>query len=77
MRCDICGRMIDHDPRCPNYLPRKAAYLCSSCGEGIYEGEEYIENIDGECRHYECFSSMRDLIEWLGFEIKIMEENIE
>mgnify|MGYP002424049693 FL=1 len=71
--CEICGRMIDHDPRCPNYIPRKASHYCSSCGNGIYDGEEYIENLDGEYRHYECFHGMRDLLEWLGFEIKMME----
>lgn len=59
---------------CQNYIPRKALCYCSSCGDGIYDGEEYIENLDGEYRHYECFHGMRNLLEWLGFDIKIMEE---
>ena len=71
--CEICK----HTPcliACPNYIPRKVKYYCSSCGEGIFEGEEYIENFDGEYRHYDCFHGMRDLLEWLGYKIKTMEE---
>lgn len=72
--CEICGRSVGHSYRCPNYTPPKASYYCSACGDGIYDGEEYIENLDGEYRHYECFNGMRDLLKWLGFEIKTMEE---
>lgn len=72
--CKICGKTIGHDYRCPCYTPPKASHYCSSCGEGIYDGEEYIENLDGEYRHYECFHGMKDLLEWLGFNIKTMEE---
>jgi len=31
--------------RCPNYSSLKAVHYCSSCGDGIYYGEEYIENL--------------------------------
>lgn len=72
--CKICGKTIGHDYRCPCYTPPKASHYCSSCDEGIYDGEEYIENLDGEYRHYECFHGMKDLLEWLGFNIKTMEE---
>ena len=70
--CSIC-RQSPCYPRCPNYAPPKASHYCSSCGEGICDGEEYIENQDGECRHYECFHGIRDLLEWLGYEIKVMD----
>lgn len=60
--------------RCPNYSSPKATHYCSSCGDGIYGGEEYIENLDGEYHHHECFHDMRDLLEWLGVDIKTMEE---
>lgn len=70
--CEICGRSVGHSYRCPNYTPQKASYYCSACGDGIYDGEEYIENLDGEYRHYECFHGMRELLEWLGFDIKMM-----
>ena len=71
--CEICRSYPCH-PRCPNYIPPKASYHCSICQEGIYNGEEYIENDDGEYAHWECFDGMRDLLEWLGYEIKTMED---
>lgn len=71
--CDIC-KMVRCHPRCPNYTPKKPDHYCSICGEGIYDGEEYIENDNGEYRHFECFYSMRELLEWLGYEIKTMED---
>ncbi len=52
---------------CPNYTPRKTLHYCASCGDGICDGEEYIENLDGEYRHYECFHGMR--IYWSGYRI--------
>ena len=61
-------------PRCPNYIPSKATCYCSICNEGILEGEQYIQNNDGEYRHFDCFCGMKDLLEWLGFDIKTMEE---
>lgn len=75
--CEICGKTIGHDCRCPYYTSPKASHFCSSYGEGIYDGEEYIENLDGEYRHYECFHGMRDLLEWLGYEVKTMEDTYE
>ena len=75
MNCEYCGQLLGHHPRCPLYKPAKATHYCSSCGEGIRDGEEYIENEDGECIHWECFTSMKDLLEFLGYEILTMEEN--
>jgi len=72
MACEYCRRTGRHDSRCPNYISPRTSHYCSSCGEGIYDGEEYIENLDGEYRHYECFYGMRELLEWLGFDIKMM-----
>ena len=60
-------------PRCPNYEPPKVSHYCSICDEGIYSGEEYIENQDGEYIHYECVQGIRQLLEWFGYEIKTME----
>lgn len=71
--CSIC-RQTPCNCRCPNYIPPNVTHYCSICGEGIYDGEEYIENDDGDFRHYNCFFGMRDLLEWLGYEIKTMEE---
>ena len=74
MACEICNREGIHAPGCPYHSPKKPMYYCSSCGEGIFEGEEYIDNRDGEYRHYDCFCGMRDLLEWLGYEVKTMED---
>jgi DNA-directed RNA polymerase subunit RPC12/RpoP len=75
--CELCGRVNGHLPRCPLFSYKKAIYYCSTCGEGIYEGEEYITNDDDEHRHFDCFCGMRDLLEWLGYEIKTMEDTYE
>ncbi len=79
MRCDICGRTIGHDPRCPNDTPPKASRYCSTCGDGIYNGEEYIESLDGEYAHYNCLTNLsyRAMIEWIGGEIRTMEDNYD
>ena len=74
MPCKYCLRDYEHDPRCPLYKDKKSYHYCSICVEGILEGEEYIENENGEYRHWECFDGMRDLLEWLGYEIKTMED---
>ena len=74
MPCEYCGQYITHHPRCPLYIPSKATHHCSACGERIYDGEEYIENDKGEFRHYECFYGMKELLEWLGYDIKTMDD---
>lgn len=73
MACEYCNRIENHHPQCPLYTPPKLTHYCSICGEGIYEGDEYVVNDDGDYGHYECFYGIRDLLEWLGYEIKIME----
>lgn len=74
MSCEYCLRTFGHDSRCPNYTPKKAKHYCSICEEGILDGEEYIENDNGEYRHYDCFSGMKDLLEWLGYSVKTMDD---
>lgn len=59
---------------CPNYIPPKASHLCSVCGDGIYDGDEYIVNSDGDYAHWDCVDYGRNLVEWLGYEIRTMEE---
>ena len=70
--CEICGQTFSCHPRCPNYKPPVPLIFCSYCGEGIYEGEEYIENDDAEQAHWDCVSYGRDLVKFLGYEIKEM-----
>ena len=75
MRCEICGMYNNHhDLRCPNYKYPKFITRCDVCGEGICDGEEYIKNLDGEYVHYECVKGIRWLLDWLGYNIKRMEE---
>ena len=74
--CSIC-RKNPCDSRCPNYIPPKAKHYCSICDEGIYEGEEYIENDIGEYAHWECVDYGKDLAKFLGYEIKTMEDECE
>lgn len=76
MVCQHCHRDIGHHPRCPLYVPPKAYHYCSACCQGIYSGEEYIVNDEGEYRHYDCFYGERDLLDWLGYEIKTMEDDM-
>lgn len=33
-----------------------------------------MENMDGERRHYECFYGIRDLLGWLGIDIRTKDE---
>lgn len=65
---------IVSDPRDPNYVPPKSNYICCECKEGIYSGESYIENCNGEYIHVDCIPSSVWLVSWLGHEIKEMEE---
>lgn len=71
--CEIC-RHNPCLPQCPNYEPPKAMYYCDFCGEGIYEGDEYIENDEGKHMHFECIQGLRHLLEWLNYDVKYMED---
>lgn len=73
MACEYCNRIKNHHPQCPLYTPPKVTHYCSICQEGILNGEEYIENDCGEYAHWECVDYGRDLVKWLGYEIKTME----
>ena len=75
MPCIYCGQYGTHHPRCPLYIPPKATHYCSICGEGIYDGEEYIVNDDGEYAHWDCVYYGRDLAKFLGYKVK--EMNVE
>ena len=77
MACIYCGMNGEHHYRCPLYESPKSSHYCSICGEGIYNGEEYIENDDGEYAHWECVDYGRDLAKWLGFDIKTMENDYD
>ena len=69
--CKICRSYPCHC-HCPNYIPPKASHYCSICHEGIYDGEEYIVNDDGEYAHWNCVDYGRDLAKFLGYKVKEM-----
>lgn len=50
-------------------------HYCFICSDGIYNGEEYIVNDDGEYIHYDCIQGIRPLLEWLGYDVKIMDDD--
>ena len=74
MPCIYCGMNGEHHYRCSLYEPPKASHYCNICQEGILNGEEYIENDCGEYAHWECVDYGRDLVKFLGYEIKTMED---
>ena len=74
MPCNYCLRDYGHNPRCPLYKENKSTHYCSICGDGILEGEEYIENNCGEYAHWNCVDYGRDLVDFLGYEIKEMDD---
>ena len=71
--CNICKHIPCHS-QCPNYERAPTDMYCDICRESIYHGDEYVENKNGDYRHYDCFYSMRELLEWLGYDIKTKEE---
>lgn len=51
MICEEC-HMMRCSPTCPYFiLKKKTNYYCSICGDGIYDGEEYIKNDVGDYAH--------------------------
>lgn len=76
MSCRYCKSTINHLRGCPLYTGKKSSYYCSICGEGIYDGEEYIENDDGDFAHLDCLS-VREMVEFLGYKTKTMESEDE
>ena len=74
MPCEYCHQYGTHHSRCPLYISPKASHYCSICNEGIYGGEEYIENNDFKYAHWESVDYGRDLAKFLGYKIKTMED---
>lgn len=58
----------------PDYIELPTNHYCSICSYGIFEGDDYVENENGDLAHWECFRDTRHLLEWFGYRVKIMEE---
>lgn len=76
MQCNVCGRINGHLPGCPEYngKPPRGMLKCCVCEEGIFEGDKYITNDNGESRHFDCYDNMHELLSWLGYQVKVMED---
>ena len=73
--CEYCQRVGNHDCRCPNYVFPKVDKYCSYCKNGIYSGDKYIENDNGEYIHAECSEDTEWFVNWLGYDIRKEVEN--
>lgn len=71
--CEICRHYPCHY-MCPNYSLPKVSHFCSICNEGIYDGDQYVENNEGDCIHLDCLSQMDiyELTKWFNYEVKTM-----
>ncbi len=77
MYCEICRQYGTHHPRCPYYSPPRPRITCCYCDEGIYQGECYLDNQNGEYVHRDCIPDTDWLINWLGFKVEEMNCNYE
>lgn len=73
MACEYCHGEGYHLTQCPSFVPPKVNHYCPICNCGILDGEEYIENDFGEYAHWECFNNKDELLEFLGYRVRIME----
>lgn len=71
--CIYC-KSAPHLPGCPLFEPPKAKHNCKICNEGILNGEEYIENEDGDYAHYDCVDGSREMAKFLDVKIEVMGE---
>ena len=55
--CDICQK-LPCDSRCPNAPEPHSVFVCSGCGDLIYDGENYWE-IMGEQWCEECIEEAK------------------
>ena len=62
MSCDICLQLPCH-PRCPNAAGPPAVYICSGCGQDIYDGED-CWFIMGEQFCERCIDNARGVAEF-------------
>lgn len=74
IHCPFCNGVGRHLVRCPEYVPKQSNYTCKFCKERINIGEPYVDNLMGEYIHYDCITNYEELIQWLGFKVKNMEE---
>lgn len=75
MFCEFCKKETgNHASGCPNADEQELLCSCFICGYEIYPGEKYIVNDNLEIAHWECIDHKRGLLEFLNYDIKIMED---
>lgn len=62
--CDVC-RQFPCDPRCPNAPEPPSVFVCSGCGDNIYDGDDYYE-VMGEQFCQNCIDDARKVAEFIG-----------
>ena len=60
--CEICLKS-SCDPRCPNAPEPPTVFVCSGCGDFIYDGDDYYEVL-GEQWCENCMNDMRRVAEY-------------
>lgn len=71
--CAICHQS-PCDCRCPNAPEPAALYTCAECGEGILQGDEYVEE-NGKKYHIDCLDGMniKGVLKVFGIDVKTAE----
>lgn len=71
--CEICRRTICASG-CPNAPEPKPVDICSQCGDGILEGDEYFDGPDGAiCENCMEDMSYTEVLEIIGEKMKVAE----
>lgn len=70
--CDICLK-TPCDPRCPCADEPESVFVCSGCGQTIYDGDDYWE-IFGEQLCEECIQNARCTAEYIPEEPEYDED---
>ena len=61
----------------PKLYSSQSEALLLLCSEGIYQGECYLDNQNGEYVHMDCIPDTDWLINWFGFNVEEMNCNYE
>jgi len=71
--CEYC-RQLPCVNRCPNAPEPKPIEICLECGEGVYEGDEYFDSLDGSiCKECMEDKDVSEILELLGEKMKVAE----
>lgn len=74
--CEIC-RSSPCLALCPNAPEPPRVHTCDRCGEGIYAGDKFLKEPDGDIICECCLDNMTtdDLLKELGLSLEVAEED--